>query len=251
MNTISIKIIVENSCIRDNLLAQHGLSIFINYKWKKYLFDCGQVIEWLTHNLNIMNIKTKELDGIIISHPHNDHCWSLPKFISLLHNKNIYITPDFDTKKYIYKNFVQVKKPIEIEKNLFLIWPLSDKKNCQEQSLAIDTWKQGLIIITGCSHPWIENIVKKTQEFTGNKKIMGIIWWLHFIELKDKELDKKTKYLKSLKLSFIAPGHCTWYKAINKMKKMFWDKVKISWMWTLWVWSTIQIKPKLKFDVNR
>lgn len=251
MKNISIQIIAENSCIRDNLLAQHGLSIFVDYTWKKYLFDCGQVIEWLIYNLDGMNIKIQELDGIIISHPHKDHCWSLPKMISLLKKQQIYITPDFDTKKYVYKNFVQVKESIEIEENLFVIWPIWSKKDCQEQSLVMNLWTKWLVLIVWCSHPWIENIVAKAQQITGNKKIMGILWWLHFIELKDKELDKKIKYLKSLKLEFIAPGHCTWYEAINKIKKIFWDKVKISWIWMLWVWSKIQIKPELKFDVNR
>ena len=251
MNTISIKIVVENSCIRDNLLAQHGLSVFVDYKWKKYLFDCGQIIEWLTYNLNAMNIKTKKIDWIIISHPHNDHCWSLPKLIPLLNKQNIYITPDFDTKKYAYKNFVQVKKSIEIEKKLFLIWPLWNKKNYKEQSLVIDLWSKWLVIIVWCSHPWIENIITKAQEVTWNKKIMGIIWWLHFVELKDIDIEKKIKYLKSLDLDFIAPGHCTWFDAINKIKKSLGDKIKISWMWTIWVWSTIQLNPKLKFDINR
>lgn len=251
MDTISIKIITENSCIRDDLLAQHGLSIFVDYMWKKYLFDCGQVIEWLTHNLDVMNIKTKELDWIIISHPHHDHCWSLPKFISLLHKQNIYITPDFETKKYTYKNFIEVKESIEIEKWLFLIWPLWNKKGYKEQSLVIDLWAKGLVIIVWCSHPWIEHIVAKAQETTWNKKIMGIVGWLHFVELKDNDIEKKINYLKSLQLDFIAPGHCTWFEAISKMKNTLWNRVKISGMWTLWVWSTIQCKPKLTFDVNR
>lgn len=251
MNTISIQIIAENTCIRDNILAQHGISMLIHYNWKKYLFDCGQIKEWLLYNMKSMNIDIKRIDWIIISHDHQDHCGSLPGIISKFKKQAIYITPDFQTKKYSYKNFVYIKKATEIEKNMFLIWPLSSKNNCQEQSIAIDLWKKWLVIIVGCSHPWIKNIVSAAQKTTGNKKIMWIIWGLHFIEMSNKEINKQITYLSSLKTQWIIPGHCTGSRAIEEMKKQLWNIVKTSLIGWIWAGSKIEITPKLNFDLNR
>lgn len=46
--------------------------------------------------------------------------------------------------------------------------------------------------------------------------------------MKEKEIEKEIAYLKSLKMKFILPGHCTGEIAIQKMKKHLGNIVKTS-----------------------
>ena len=214
MDTIKIKVIAENTCIKENILAQHGLSLLIEHKEGNYLFDCGHIIEWLLYNMKTMKIDIDKIQSIIISHPHYDHCWSLKELTKKLNKQPIYVTPNFDIKTYKYKRFVQIDTPKKITKDIFLIGPLVNNGKCQEQSIAIDMGKKWLVLLVWCSHPWIEYIISSAQQITGNKKIMGIIWGLHLIETKPKTLQKTIKHLESLKMKFIVPWHCTGIEAI-------------------------------------
>jgi len=251
MKRISIKVIIENSCIKENILAQHGLALLIEYNNKKYLFDCGHIIEWLLYNMKSMKININTIDGIIISHRDHDHCGSLKELTKKLKKQAIFVTPDFDIKKYTYKHFVQVDAPKEIAKNIFLIGPLSNNKKCQEQSIAINMGKKWLVLLVWCAHPWIEHIISSAQHITGNKKIMGIIGWLHLIEMKKQKLQKTIQYLTSLNIKFILPWHCTGNEATQEIKKHLGNIVKIGCTGWLWAWSIIQLAPKLNFDINR
>jgi metal-dependent hydrolase (beta-lactamase superfamily II) len=46
-----------------------------------------------------MNIDANELDTIIISHDHYDHCHALPEFIEKYHPNKIYVPSDFSSFK--------------------------------------------------------------------------------------------------------------------------------------------------------
>ena len=57
---------------------------------------------------------------------------------------------------------------------------------------------KGLIIITGCSHAGIINIVKQTIELTGCKKINAIVGGLHLIEASDIQINRTVDELSKL-----------------------------------------------------
>lgn len=139
-----------------------------------------------------------------------------------------------------------VKKPILLEKGLWLTGPLGED---QEQSMVIDLEKQGLVILVGCSHPTLPVIVKKAQEITQNKKIFGIIGGFHFKGLTENQINFYTSYLQELNPEFIAPSHCTGYKGILILKKTLVEKVKLSSTGSLGVGNSIEIYPQLKFNL--
>jgi len=240
-------VVLENTCLMNYVLAQHGVSFLISYYGKKYLFDCGQIFMWLDYNFNQMKIDAKNLEAVIISHDHHDHCYSLPEFISSYNPSKIYVPSDF--KSVENENIVKVDNYFEIEKWLFLTGSL-DGGWIKEQSLIMDFWVDWIVIVTWCSHPWLINIILSAQEITWNKKIMWIIWGFHLANLDKFKIQNIIDYLKKIDLWFIVPGHCTGSDAVSAMKKELWSKVKTSLMGSIGVGNNIKFFPKLEINLD-
>ena len=87
-----------------------------------------------------------------------------------------------------------------------------------EISLGIDT-KKGLVIVCGCSHIGIANIVENVKKRTG-KKIYGIIGGLHLSKANEERMDKVLDYFIKNDIKFFGVSHCTGDKFIEKLKKV-------------------------------
>jgi len=95
---MKIHILADNMVKKRGLLAEHGLSIFIEYENTKVLFDTGQS-QVYCHNATRMGLDLKDTDAIVLSHGHDDHCGGLPYFPS--HNfPSVYVHPDAFEKRY-------------------------------------------------------------------------------------------------------------------------------------------------------
>ncbi len=67
----------------------------------------------------------------------------------------------------------------------------------------------GLVIITGCSHSGICNIVEHAKKICNENRVTDIIGGLHLLN-PDKEIMRLTKeYLRQLNIKRIHPCHCT------------------------------------------
>ena len=91
-------------------------------------------------------------------------------------------------------------------------------------SVIANVKNRGLVIITGCSHAGIVNIVKQAIEVTGNKKIEGIIGGLHLVEATDVVIKRTVEELSKLNVAWISAGHCTGFKAQVELHHAFGEK---------------------------
>lgn len=67
----------------------------------------------------------------------------------------------------------------------------------------------GLVIITGCSHSGICNIVERAKEVTGQNKVLDIIGGFHLLNPSKEQLEGTVSYFKTLGLRHLYPSHCT------------------------------------------
>lgn len=79
-------------------------------------------------------------------------------------------------------------------------------KGIEEHSLLINAERKGLVVLTGCSHPGIINIVKGAQQICGTK-IHAVIGGLHISGI--QEGIKVAKSLHEMGVELISPCHCT------------------------------------------
>lgn len=67
----------------------------------------------------------------------------------------------------------------------------------------------GLVIITGCSHAGICNIIRHAGEVCGDERIVDIIGGFHLLNPSPRQLQGTVKFMKNLGLGEIHPCHCT------------------------------------------
>ncbi len=197
---VKITIVYDNTAFRKGLQADWGFAALVEEKNSpRILFDTGANGEILLSNMEKLGINPTSIEEIFISHAHFDHTGGLSKFLSINEKVKIYVPPSFPGVKR--GKTVKIKKPTKIHENIFSTGELEGI----EQSMGIITSK-GIILLVGCSHPYMGKILSVTEEF-GN--LYGIIGGMHgFSEF---ELFRKLK--------LICPTHCTQHKV--ELKKLY------------------------------
>ena len=87
---MKISVLNENTAGKRGFLAEHGLSLLIEHGGKRFLFDTGQTGVFL-HNAEKLGEDLTQLDGIILSHGHFDHCGGLEFFGDALPRCPVYV----------------------------------------------------------------------------------------------------------------------------------------------------------------
>lgn len=89
-------------------------------------------------------------------------------------------------------------------------------------SLAARIEGKGLVIITGCSHAGIINILKHAA--APNERIEGVIGGLHLVEASEERIEKTASALAGFSPSLVAAGHCTGFRAQAALYAKFGSK---------------------------
>lgn len=96
---MKIYILADNRTKKQGFLAEHGLSLFIEYENTNVLFDTGQADVYL-HNAALMGVDLNRADCIVLSHGHYDHCGGLIHLPKSDHPLKIYVHEAAFAKKY-------------------------------------------------------------------------------------------------------------------------------------------------------
>ena len=141
-------------------------------------------------NIRKLNIDPKTIDTIFISHNHFDHIGGLSAFLNENNDVKLYSPSTFRGVKNV-KKLEYITDSKKLSKHIFTTGELTSI----EQSLIIKTEK-GFVIIVGCSHPTINNILNSASKFgTPYALIGGLHSFNQFEALKD--------------LKMVCPTHCT------------------------------------------
>jgi len=206
---MKITIIYDNKIAKDikGLKAGWGFSCFIETKEKNILFDTGWDGDILISNMKLLGINPKDIDLVVISHSHWDHCGGLARLLNLNSSLDVYVPKSFSKhlKEEIEKRastFYGVQELTEICPEIYTTGEIEGsvitgktKILIKEQSLLISAIK-GLVIVTGCAHSGIDKILNSANKFG---KVYGLLGGFHDFE----------EYNLLKDISLIMPTHCT------------------------------------------
>lgn len=248
--SLKITILTENAA-GSYFLAEHGLSYLIEADNQKILFDTGYSDVFLQNAIKLNIDIQNEVDTIVLSHGHWDHGDGL-RFIN---NKTLITHPSSFIKRYrksdnSYIGLALSKEEIEKRYNLILsevpyklntdlyflgmIPRINDFESLttpfvkedgkpdfvpDDSALAV-VQDNGLIVITGCSHAGICNIIEYAKEITGVSNVKAVIGGFH-LKFYNNQTTMTIDYLKDQRIEHIYPSHCTQLPALTAFYQAF------------------------------
>lgn len=87
------------------------------------------------------------------------------------------------------------------------------KDELQDDIAMVVNHPDGLIIISGCAHAGLINILDYAREKTGQQKVRAFIGGTHLISASPERLAKTVDYLKKQTVEQLIPCHCTGFPA--------------------------------------
>jgi 7,8-dihydropterin-6-yl-methyl-4-(beta-D-ribofuranosyl)aminobenzene 5'-phosphate synthase len=110
--------ITKDALTRETLVAEHGFAALVtitsNNTSESLLFDAGLSKNGLIHNMDVLEVKPKELHSIVISHGHTDHTHGLMGMIKRLGERKmpLLLHPDaFLKRKVIFPDGHELDLP--------------------------------------------------------------------------------------------------------------------------------------------
>jgi 7,8-dihydropterin-6-yl-methyl-4-(beta-D-ribofuranosyl)aminobenzene 5'-phosphate synthase len=224
-DNIKITIVYDNYSYREGLKTEWGFACVVEMPDTSILFDTGGDGKILLENTDKLDIIPGDIDIVVLSHIHNDHIGGLDEFLGRNGEVTVHIPVSFleDIKNEIEKHgarSVRISEPIPICKNIYSTGEMGTA--IKEQSLVIDT-PEGLIVITGCAHPGIVEIVKRAKMIV-DKDILLVLGGFHLIRTNNAEIKSITRELKKMGVIYAAPCHCSGDNARKIFKETFEEK---------------------------
>jgi len=260
-----IKTLVENTSISKDFGNEHGLSLYIETKKHKILFDVG-ASELFFQNARKLGVNIADVDFLVISHGHYDHGGGLETFLKentkaevflhrlafekyyairlsnkldfigldeeLKENKRIVFTSDrffISSGIQVFSNIVQ-REPRPKSNNGLLIkykGQMVDDAFLHEQNLVIEEDGKTLLV-TGCAHNGIINILEHFHSVKGRMPDY-VIGGFHLSSRSggDEETDAIDRIGKHLigTKAKYYTCHCTGIEAYEKLKFVMGDSI--------------------------
>lgn len=219
---ISIITIYDNYLSQSDLKNDWGFSCLVQTGDQNILFDTGTDGKILLDNMEKLKIDPKIVDSIVISHDHYDHYGGLADFLKQNNKVKIYILSALLQTKNIAEKLgaavLEIDSPTKITENICTTGELGT--GIKEQSLIVKSNK-GVIIITGCSHPGIVNIIKAAREQFSEESIYLVLGGFHLFQTSDSELKDIINSFRELGVQKAAPCHCSGDKARELFKQEY------------------------------
>ena len=189
---MKLTILYDNTVHRKSMQADWGFACLVETDDHTLLFDTGANGEILLSNMDKMNIDPLSIDMVFLSHAHFDHTGGLSAFLNVNPEIALFCSDSFRGVRQV-KKVVYISEFQKLSEGIYSTGEL----NKIEQSLALETEK-GLVLIIGCAHSGMENIVQSVSHLGIVNGVIGGFHGFHDFNLLNN-------------IDLICPTHCTQY----------------------------------------
>jgi len=105
-----------------------------------------------------------------------------------------------------------------------------------DQAVVVKVKNKGLVVVSGCSHSGIINIVRYAQKLTQTEKVHAVLGGFHLGgPLFESIIGPTIEEMKKIGPDLIAPMHCTGWKAINQFAMKMPEQFQVNIVGTTYV----------------
>lgn len=174
--TFKIKIVFEDNESEEGFIRGQGFSALIyNYFTDSFLlFDTGSDGESLVHNIERSDVEISAITKVIISHNHAEHSGGLEEIYNRNPDIGIYVPIEnlkIYKRKYSQSKVYGISEFMEIDENIYSTGQLGTY--LKEQALLLKTFDDEMIVIVGCCHPGLDEIISVAKSLGPVKAIVG------------------------------------------------------------------------------
>ncbi|MGJ8454462.1 MBL fold metallo-hydrolase [Pseudothermotoga sp. U03pept] len=236
------------------LFAEHGFSLLIEKPGEPAtLFDTAST-DLFIKNAKLLGKDLSKVENVVISHGHYDHAGGLKHLSAFAKNFKVFVREEIFLPKYSDERFAGVEwstvrdlfdfvtvteRVVQISSSVYLFGPVEMKNDFEEPdshfyilkdgrkvrdffdeelNLVIDE-EDGIILITGCAHRGIVNIVEEALQIF-DKKIKLLLGGFHLYKAPPEKIEKVVEKLSSYKIDRILPYHCTGQLASERISAL-------------------------------
>lgn len=247
--------LMENTSSREDLVWEHGLSLYMEACGKKILFDAGQTGSF-ADNAEKLGVDLSKVDVAILSHGHYDHSGGMMRFLQINQRAKLYVhkdafAPHFNSAgAYIGPDPALLNTgrvicnpgTLELAEGLLLTDYRSAESPYPIDSAGLQMEENGVMIpedfrheqylliregektvcISGCSHKGILNITRWADPDV-------LVGGFHFMNIDPEtpersRLDEAAQALLKSKAVFYT-GHCTGLAPYEYLKQRMGDRL--------------------------
>ncbi len=205
-------VVYDNKTLKPNLASDWGFACLID---DDLLFDTGGNGRILLANMAQMGIDPAGIETVALSHAHGDHTGGLGALLNTGVRPTVYVPGSFPRgfKQDVraLTSLVEVSGPMEIRPGIHTTGQVG--RGLVEQALAVET-ADGLIVVTGCAHPGVVNMVRRAKELVGGRVAL-VIGGFHLGSASRRQVEGIMADFYQLEVARVAPCHCTGDRAIR------------------------------------
>jgi 7,8-dihydropterin-6-yl-methyl-4-(beta-D-ribofuranosyl)aminobenzene 5'-phosphate synthase len=221
-DSITITVVFDNIPFAEGYETSWGFASVVRLPEETILFDTGNRGDLLLENMRRAGIEPGDVDIVFLSHGHGDHIAGVGEFLEQNDEVTVYSLGSFPSvfAEMLAAHGIEpvvVEQPIEIFPGCWSTGLIDGP--VMEQSLVIAT-DRGPIVITGCAHPGIVEIVRRAREIAGRDPLL-VMGGFHLGRKSEEELAEIIASFKELGVGYAAPTHCTGEEAIKAFEDAY------------------------------
>jgi 7,8-dihydropterin-6-yl-methyl-4-(beta-D-ribofuranosyl)aminobenzene 5'-phosphate synthase len=256
-----IVVLADNVAGPRGLLAEHGLSLWLEAGGHRFLFDTGQGLA-LAHNAEALGIPIARADAVVLSHGHYDHTGGLHTVLSGRRGLPVYAQPEAMSPRYSRRRgearevgmpaaarqaltqrgaFRSSRVPLPVCGGVRLtgtIPRLTDFEGeagtffldadgrepdplVDDQAAFIET-RAGTVVLLGCAHAGVVNTLRQVESLTTGP-IHAVIGGMHLAAAPER-IEATVRALVDRDVSRVVPCHCTGLAATAALARELGDR---------------------------
>ena len=216
---VRFTVVYDNNEYDPALRTAWGFSCWVETGEATVLFDTGGDGAMLLGNLAELNLDPQEIDAVVLSHIHGDHTGGLVGLLESGVRPTVYVPAafpaSFKADLRVRTDMVEVTGPVEASPGVYTTGQVGS--GIVEQALVVETG-MGLVIVTGCAHPGIVEMVRRAKKATAGEVAL-VMGGFHLGSASEDQIEGIIAEFRRLGVRRIAPCHCTGDRA----RRMFVD----------------------------